>query len=96
MEALPAPPKRLAITTARHTYPWTRLYSQDFARIIYDSDTDTGTMLGHLLSSGCDWLYVLTIHADGHRETGRLTLQDDGWVKLTDTRDILNFRAVTP
>lgn len=83
--ALPAPPERLALPAAQHTYPRTILYAQDYRTVVYDSATDSGSATSCLLASGKDWLPIVVETADGERTSGRFDSPEDGWIRITHT-----------
>lgn len=63
-----------------HIYPWTRLYSQDYNTILWDSDTGTGSAEEFLAASEYDWLGIVRDHNSGWRSrwSGRLVKHETG------------------
>lgn len=53
-------------------YPRTRLYSQDYSTVLWDSDRNTGTAEEFLRASEFDWLPAIRDHTPGDRWSGRL------------------------
>lgn len=75
------------------TYPQTRLWSQDYTQVLWDSQKDEGTAEEWFAASDHDdWLGMSIDHGPGGWRTrwgGRLTKHEDGSIQAHPTSEFL-------
>lgn len=71
-------------------YPRTRLYSQDYGTVLWDSYRDTGTAEDFLRASEYDWLGAVRDHAPNNRTSVRL-VKDGDEIKVWQDTQFLQY-----
>lgn len=81
------------------TYPRTRLWSQDYSEVLFDSEKDAGTAEEWFAASEHDdWLGMSIEYAESWktRWAGRIARHADGRIERHQAKEFLQYLLVPP
>jgi hypothetical protein len=86
------------LTDGGITYPRTRLYSQDYKQVLFDTARDEGDPVEWFAASEHDWLGIVKDFSETWktRLSGRIEKQDDGSTREHDDSEYLKYILMPP
>lgn len=86
------------LTDGGITYPRTRLYSQDYKQVLFDTARDEGDPVEWFLASEYEWLGIVKDFSETWktRWSGRIEKQDDGSTREHDANQYLKYILMPP
>jgi hypothetical protein len=86
------------LTDGGISYPRTRLYSQDYKQVLFDTAHDGGDPVEWFKTSEYDWLGIVKDFSDAEtwksRWSGRIEKQDDGSTRTYRDDEFLKYMLI--